>query len=264
VTSTPTIRTQTLITRQPSDRLGEGALTFMERSILDIDLAAQQHEAYRAAIISAGAALIDLEPEHKFPDATFVEDVLLAFPECYVLCRPGTPTRVDEPLLIASFLPDDRPTIQMKSPATLDGGDVLRIGRTIFVGLSTRTNAYAVASLKENLGIFGYDVVAVRVMGSLHLKTAVTAPMDDLIVVNRAWVDVAPFGSRHVIDVDPDEPFSGNTLKVGEQLFMQIVHQRTAERLKKVGMETAFLDISEFAKVEAGLTCMSVIIPPAK
>jgi dimethylargininase len=251
-----------VITRRTSDRLSEGALTFMQRAAVDIELAQKQHAAYRAAIEAAGVSLIDLAPEHNFPDATFVEDVLLAFPECFVLCRPGTATRVDEPALIASHLPKDRPTFQIHAPATLDGGDVLRIARTVFVGVSTRTNAAAVSALKDILEPFGYDVSPVRVTGSLHLKTAVTAPMEDLILVNRAWVDIAPFGARHLIEVDPNDAFSANTLTINGTLFMQVSHQSTAALLRRIGLQPVLLDISEFAKVEAGLTCMSVIIPP--
>jgi dimethylargininase len=252
-----------VITRRPSDRLSEGALTFMQRAIVDIDLAQKQHAAYRAAIEAAGASVIDLAPEHNFPDATFVEDVLLAFPECFVLCRPGSATREDEPTLIISHLPSDRPRFQIQAPATLDGGDVLRIARTVFVGVSTRTNLAAVSALKRILEPFGYDVLPVRVTGSLHLKTAVSAPIDDVILVNRAWVDLAPFGAIHCIDVDPNEAFSANTLTINGTLFLQASHQGTAARLQRIGLRPVLLDVSEFAKVEAGLTCMSVIIPMA-
>ena len=251
----------TVLTRRPCTRLGEGALTFLERAIVDVALAERQHTAYRAAMTAAGAVVIDAPANDSFPDSTFVEDVLLAFPECFVLCRPGTASRVDEPQLMAAHLPQDRPLFAIAAPATLDGGDVLTIGREVFVGLSTRTNQVAHIQLSQLLVPFGYGVQPVHVNGSLHLKTAVTAPRDDLLVANTAWVDVAAFGTRRIIEVDPAEPFAGNTLRVGDRLFAQACHPRTAERLEGEGLSPALLDISEFAKVEAGLTCMSVVIP---
>ena len=205
--------------------------------------------------------MIDLDVDDDYPDSTFVEDVLLALPECFVLCRPGAPTRIDEPALIASHLPNDRPVVSMSEPATIDGGDVLRIGRTLFVGQSTRTNAEAVQALRLALKPFAYEVVPVLVRGSLHLKTAVTAPLDDLIVANPDWVDLDPFGPKRSVMVASGEPFAGNTLRVRDALFVQPGHDRTARRLEQAGLRVTALDISEFAKVEAGLTCLSVLLP---
>ncbi len=251
-----------VLTRRPTVRMDQGALTFMERSAIDTVLAERQHAIYRNAVTYTGVTLIDAPSDDRFPDSTFVEDVLLALPECFILCRPGTPSRENEPDLIISHLPNDRPMIRIEAPATLDGGDVLRIDREIFVGLSSRTNEAAVIMLREFLAEHNYTVSAVQMSGSLHLKTAITAVTSDMLVANRAWVDVAPFGNRRIIDVDPSESFAGNTLRVGSRLYMQTAHCLTAERLRDAGLSVDLLDISEFAKSEAGLTCMSVLIPP--
>ena len=253
----------TILTRQSCDRLGEGALTFLERAVVDVGLARRQHAAYRAAMAETGATVIDAPADDRFPDSTFVEDVLLAFPDCFVLCRPGTASRAGETHLIGPHLPQDRPLFSIDAPATLDGGDVLTIAREVFVGLSTRTNPAAHGALARLLEPFGYVVRSVPVTGSLHLKTAVTAPREDLIVANTAWVDPAAFGPRRLVEVHPEEPFAGNMLRIGERLFGQSCHPRTTARLEKAGMTVIPLDISEFAKVEAGLTCLSVVIPPA-
>jgi dimethylargininase len=250
-----------VLMRRPSVSLADGALTFMDRVPPDIVLAEHQHEVYRDAVTGIDVALIDVPRADAFPDATFVEDVVLAFPECFVLCRPGAASRVDEPDLIVPYLPTDRPIYRITSPATLDGGDVLQIRREVFVGLSTRTNMAAVSALSALLQPHLYAVTAVQVTGSLHLKTAVTAIRDDMLLANAEWVDLAPFGKRQIVSVDAQEPFAGNSLRIGDQLFMQSAHALTAARLRSRGVAVSTLDISEFAKIEAGLTCMSVVIP---
>ena len=252
-----------VLTRRPSAGLANGELTYLGRQAIDLDLAVRQHAAYRAAIASTGATLIDAPADEAFPDSTFVEDAVLAFPECLVLTRPGAASRRDEPERLRPYLPDDRPLFRLDGSATLDGGDVLRIGRTLFVGLSTRTNVAAIDGLREIMGPHGYAVAAVRVTGALHLKTAVTAPADDLLLANPEWVDLSAFGDRRALAVAPDEPFAANCLRIGERLFLQTSHGGTAARLQAAGLDVEGLDISEFAKLEAGLTCMSVVIGAA-
>jgi dimethylargininase len=251
-----------ILTCRPSRQLDKGALTFMERAQPDIALAERQHARYREAVAGDDTVLIDIPASDEFPDSTFVEDVLLAFPECLIMCRPGTASRLAEPQRIAPYLPNDRPVFHIEAPATIDGGDVLQIGRDVFVGLSTRTNEAAITMVARLLSPYGYTVKAVRVTGALHLKTSVTAPRNDILVANAEWVDLTAFGSRRIITVDPLEPFAGNTLCVDDRLFMQASHHLTAERLRAEGLGIDCLDISEFAKIEAGLTCMSVLLPP--
>jgi dimethylargininase len=258
-----TKKTQGVITRRPSVRLHEGALTYVERLPLDFELALVQHAAYRAAMGVPGGVVIDVPAADDFPDSTFVEDVLLAFPECFVLCRPGAASRAGEPALMAPWLPGDRPTFAIPSPATVDGGDVLQIGKDVFVGLSKRTNADGLSALGHILAPFGYAVRPVAVRGALHLKTAITAPADQFVLANPDWVDLEPFIARRVIAVHPEELFAANTLRIGDDLFMQSAHTLTADRLRAFGLAVAKLDISEFAKLEAGLTCMSVVVPRA-
>lgn len=253
----------TLLTRRPSATMTDAELTFLGRDPIDVALAERQHARYRAALAGAGVAAIDLPALDSCPDATFVEDTLIALPEVFVLCRPGALSRQPEVASIAAALPGDRPVRVIDAPATIDGGDVLRIDRTLFVGLSTRTNADALAQLQAHVGPFGYSVVPVRVPGALHLKTAVTSPRPGVLVMNREWVDASAFAGFRIIDVAPGEPFAGNTLVLGDRVFVQAAHAGTAARLADAGIPTTPLDISEFAKAEAGLTCMSVLIPPA-
>lgn len=251
-----------VLTRRPGLRLAEAELTHIGRTEIDVALAAVQHAAYRAAMAQSGAELIDLPSLEAFPDSVFVEDALLALPECFIMCRPGAASRRGETRSLSACAPKDRPMARITGAATLDGGDVLVVERSIFIGLSTRTNLAAIDQMRTLLSPFGYDVTTVPLGEALHLKTAVTAPRPDLVALNPRWVDRALFARFDQVEVALEEPFSGNTLRVGDALFVQAAHPRMAERLAAKGVMASTLDIGEFAKAEAGLTCMSVVIPP--
>lgn len=251
------------LTRRPCPRMADGELTHLTRVPIDMSLAERQHAAYRAALVSAGATAIDLPCLESFPDCAFVEDTVVALPELFVLCRPGAASRRGEVDSVAASLPIDRPVAAISAPGTVDGGDVLTIGRTIYVGRSSRTDAAGIAALAALVQPFGYRVEAVPVSGALHLRTAVTALSGDRVLINPAWVDPAIFAALHPIANDPSEPFGANCLAVGERIILQRSAPATAARVAAAGLAAEFLDISEFAKAEAGLTCLSVLIPPA-
>lgn len=250
------------LTRRPSTRMAEAELTHLARRPIEIALAGRQHAAYCAALAAAGTVAIDLPPLDAYPDCAFVEDIVVALPEVFVLCRPGVPSRLGELESIAAALPPDRPVVRIEAPATIDGGDVLWIDRTLFVGRSTRTSDAGIAALARLVAPFGYRVEPVAVGAALHLKTAATALGPDRVLINPALVDAAPFHRLDAVLADESEPFAGNCLCVGGHIFMQAAHTRTAECVAKAGFAVQLLDISEFAKAEAGLTCMSVLIPP--
>ncbi len=249
------------LTRRPSKSLAHGERTHLERVPIDFALAEAQHAAYRDALAGRGLSLIDLPALEAHPDGVFVEDAVLALPEVFILCRPGAASRAAEAELIAPHLPDDRPVVRLDAQASLDGGDVLLVGRTLFVGRSTRTNMAAVSALASAVSRFGYAVEPVPLAGALHLKTAVTALAPDLLLMNAAWLASDAFAGWRRVLVDPVEPFAANSLKIGAALFMQSAHRRTAERVAAAGFSLDLLDISEFARAEAGLTCLSVVIP---
>lgn len=249
------------ITRRPGEDLTRVELTHLPRAPIDPERAEAQHAQYRETIRALGLAVMDLPALAGFCDAVFVEDGLLALPEAFVLCRPGAASRGGEVDSLAAVLPDDRPVLRLSSPSTLDGGDVLRIGREIWVGLSGRTNAAAIGQLGDLLSPFGYRVTPAPLTGALHLKTAVTAPDPETVLVNPAWTDPTLYG-RRVIETPPQEPFAANCLPLAGQVFVQSGHPATAERLDAAGFRARLIDVSELAKAEAGLTCMSVIVPP--
>jgi dimethylargininase len=259
----PRMPTSLAITRRPGPDLTRVELTHLPRVAIDPLAAEAQHRAYRGAIAALGLELLDLPALPGFPDAVFVEDALIALPEVFVVCRPGAASRAGEVASLEAAAPRDRAIRRLAPPARLDGGDVLRIGRTLYVGLSSRSNAAAADQLRSLLAPFGYGVEAVGLAGALHLKTAVTAPDEETLLFNPAWVDPALFGARRRIEVAPPEPFAANALAVAGRVFVQAAHPRTAERLDQAGFVVEAIDTSELAKAEAGLTCMSVIVPPA-
>jgi dimethylargininase len=149
----------------------------------------------------------------------------------------------------------------IEPPGTLDGGDVLCLGRSLFVGVSGRTNHAAVDQMRAVLAPFGYTVSAVSTTGCLHLKTAATPVADRTILVNPAWVDPNVFGPVAVIAVDPSEPFAANALRVGKTVVHSAAYPRTRARLEEQGLGVRPLDLSELARAEGGLTCCSLLFP---
>lgn len=237
-------------------------LTYLERSPIDPARAVAQHAAYEAALTASAIPVHHLPALPGHPDCAFVEDVAVSLPECIVLCRPGAESRQGEVASVAAALPDDRPRYAIASPGTIDGGDVLTVGRTLHVGRSHRTSDAAIRQLAGIVATYGYRVEAVEVRGALHLKTAVTAPAEGVLVANRRWVSLDAFDAVTVVEVPETEPFGANTLPVGKD--RALVHSGapvTAERLSACGVDVTCVDIGEFGKAEAGLTCLSIVVP---
>jgi dimethylargininase len=247
--------------RKPTDALAFCELTHLERVPIDVARARQQHAAYAAALEELGAEVAWLPPLENHPDSVFVEDTAIVLPELAVITRPGAESRRGEVLSVANALSRHRSLAWIEAPATLDGGDVLVIGRTIFVGLSSRTNAEAVAALRAIVDPHRYDVVPVPIRRSLHLKSACTFIPPVTVIANRAWIEPALFGGMNVIATHDSEPAAACTLTFGGVTLVQASAPRTAERLKNAGLKTRAVDVSELQKAEAGLTCMSLIVP---
>ncbi|HEX6058436.1 MAG TPA: N(G),N(G)-dimethylarginine dimethylaminohydrolase, partial [Gemmatimonadaceae bacterium] len=227
---------------------------------LDPVRAAVQHDAYEATLAGEGWEVRRLPPLDDHPDAVFVEDVAVVVDEIAILTRPGAPSRRGE---VESAEPGLRPLreiARMHPPGMLDGGDVLRVGRRVWVGRSSRTDAEGARQLRAVLAPLGYEVREVSFEGCLHLKTAATAATEDLVVVNPRWVDPAAFAPLRPVPVDPAEPFAANVLRLGETVFVAADAPRTMERLRDAGIRVAPLDMSELAKAEGGLTCCSILL----
>jgi dimethylargininase len=248
------------ILRRPSASMESGERTHLDRAPIDPALALAQHAAYAEALSAAGAQVMVLEGDDALPDCAFVEDVALTLPELCVVLNPGAASRRAEVDAVAAVLPRDRPVDRLAA-GTMDGGDVLVVGRRIFAGLSTRTTREGIEALAAAVAPHGYQVTGVPVPGALHLKTAVTALDRETLAINPAWIDPAAFPGFRLITTAEGEPFGGNTLTVGATLFVQAATPRTAAAIAAAGFAPQPLEIGEFAKAEAGLTCLSLIAP---
>lgn len=247
------------LTRPVSPSIVECALTYLERCSIDADLASRQHDAYVEALERLGATVVTLPQQPELPDAVFVEDTAVVVDEVAVMTRPRLPLRRAEVESTAAVLAGYRPQRALTGDATMEGGDVVRIDRTLYVGISTRTNETGVAQLAEFLEPFGYEVRATPFEGCLHLKTACTFIGRNTILANRQWVDTDQFAGVDVIEVAPDEPEAGNALPIGDGVIMPASFPGTRQRLEERGFKIESVDVSELQKAEAGVTCCSIV-----
>ena len=250
----------TAITRDVSPALAQCELSFVDRAPIDVGRAQAQHETYCRALEALGCEVIRLPAAAAFPDSVFVEDVALAFDEVAVATRPGAESRRDEGAAVLEVLGSLRRVLRIEAPGTLDGGDVLRIGKRVFVGISARSNAAGREQLRELLAPYGYTVEDVATRDCLHLKSAVTQVGEDTVLINLAWVDAAPFADYRQIQVDPAEEHAANAVRIGDALLYPDCFPRTLQRLRDAGIEVTTVDVSELQKAEGAVTCCSVLL----
>ncbi|HJQ67802.1 MAG TPA: arginine deiminase family protein [Blastocatellia bacterium] len=246
-----------------SPRINECELTFVDRSRIDLQLATRQHEAYCATLEKLGVTVETLSANEQYPDACFVEDTAIVADEIAIICCPGVASRRAETELIERELAKHKKTARISLPATLDGGDVLRMGERFFVGQSRRTNSVGIDELARIVKPYGYGVTAVKTKGSLHLKSACTAIDDETLFVNPEWIDLAPLEGFNLVHTPPEEPWSANVLRVGETVCVQAGFPRAAELIRRLARGVEIIDTSELRKAEAGLTCSSIIFESA-
>lgn len=251
--------TLTAIVRPPSPALARCELTYLERQPIDPDLALRQHAAYIGCLRDLGVRVVALPPEPDLPDATFVEDTAVVVDEVAVVTIPGASSRRAEVEAVAAALAPYRPLRRLTSPATLDGGDVLRLGRAFYVGVGGRTNHAGIAQLRDALGPFGYEVTAVEPHDCLHLKSAATWLGGNTVLLNPGWVDPDTFAGVDALPVAPDEPFAANTLTIGGVTLLPSGFPKTQSLLERRGHTVQTLDVSELQKAEAALTCLSLL-----
>ncbi|HXY24664.1 MAG TPA: arginine deiminase family protein [Candidatus Acidoferrum sp.] len=249
----------TAITRAVSPAIVNCELSFIERKPIDLTRAQEQHEAYERLLAKLGARVISLPAEPELPDSMFVEDPAIVLDELAVILPLGTESRRPEAVSLARELAKYRKLEYVRLPGTLEGGDVLRIGRRLFVGLTKRSNAEGIGQLAAVLRPYGYEVIAVMVTGCLHLKSAVTYIGENTLLANRQWFDTARFPGYQWIDVDPAEPHAANALALGGMIIFPASFPKTRGRIGSEGFHVTPLDISELQKAESGLTCSSLL-----
>jgi dimethylargininase len=249
----------TAITRGVSPAFTSCELSFIERRPIDLDKARVQHRAYEKLLEELGARVISLSAEPGLPDSMFVEDPAIVLDEAAVIMPLGTASRRPEAASLAQELAKFRKLEHVNLPGLMEGGDILRIGRKVFAGLSSRTNAEGIRQLAAILKSHGYEVTGVPVTGCLHLKSAVTYLGGETLLANRAWFDPTPLAGYRWIDVAPEEPHAANALALGGKVIFPASFPRTRARLETHGFDVAPLDISELQKAESGLTCSSLL-----
>ena len=247
------------ITRAVSPAIINCEISFIDRRPIDLARAQEQHRAYEKLLEKLGARVISLPAEPALPDSMFVEDPAVVLDELAVILPLGTDSRRPEAASLAKALSRFRDLAYVTLPGTLEGGDVLRIGRKLFVGLTRRSNAEGIRQLAAILAPHNYEVIPVPVSGCLHLKSAVTHIGGNTLLANRAMFDAAPLASYDWIDVDPAEPHAANALVFGGTVIFPASFPRTRARIEAGGFHVTPLDISELQKAESGLTCSSLL-----
>lgn len=246
------------ITRQVSASINDCEPSFHPRQRIDVAKAIAQHKSYRQCLAELGAQIVSLPTEPNLPDAVFVEDAALVVDQVAVITNMGAPSRRAESKSLAKILSQYRPLRFLIEPATLDGGDVLRVGRCLFVGLSGRTNRHGIDQLRNLLRTYDYQVQPVEVKTCLHLKSACSYIGDRTILVNRSWVDAEQLRGFELVDVSAEEPAAANALLLNNVVILPAFFPKTRALLENRGF-TQIIDVSELQKAEAGVTCCSLI-----
>jgi dimethylargininase len=207
--------------------------------------------------------VISLPAQAGLPDAVFVEDPAVVVDEVAVISNMGAPSRRPEATSLAEALSRYRPLKFLTEPATLDGGDVLRVGRSVFVGLSRRTNREGFERLRDLLDLYDYRVESVEVRSCLHLKSACSHLGNETVLVNRAWIDAKPLRRFKLLDVPEEEAAAGNVLMIDNVAILPASFPKTRALLEQRGFCVRPIDVSELQKAEAGVTCCSLIFQTA-
>jgi dimethylargininase len=249
----------TAITRALSPAIVDCELSFIPRQPIDLKVAQAQHHAYEQLLEKLDVHVISLPAKPNLPDSMFVEDPAIVLDELAVIFPLGTESRRPEAASLAQAIAKFRKLEHVQLPGTVEGGDILRIGRKLFVGVTKRSNPEGIRQLTAILAPYNYDVIPVPVTGCLHLKSAVTHLGRDTLLANRAWFNASPFSSYNWIDVDPAEPHAANALALADTVIFPASFPRTRARIEAAGFHVTPLDISELQKAESGLTCSSLL-----
>jgi dimethylargininase len=249
----------TAITRKVSPRLGACEVSFKPRQEIDVALAVRQHAAYEALLAELGARVVSLPALPDQPDCVFVEDPAVVLDEIAVITRMGAESRRGESESLAQAVAAFRELRRMEAPATLEGGDVMRAGRTLYAGLSRRTNVAGIQHLARMVEPFGYWVTPSEVRGCLHLKSACCYLGGNTVLANRQWVDVDALCGLRVLDIPAAEPHAANALRIGDTVVLPAAYPATRALLEQSGFHVRVVDTSELAKAEGSVTCMSLV-----
>jgi dimethylargininase len=247
------------IVRRPAHSLVNGISDHPELGLPDYSLALRQHDAYIAALERCGLAVEVLPAWEEYPDSCFVEDVAVCTRKFALITRPGAASRAGEIAGIQAVLARHYKTIeQIVAPGTVEGGDVMMVGDTYYIGLSARTNAEGAARFIAHLERHGYKGQTVVMPPTLHLKTGTSYMEDNILLVDQAFAGYQEFSRFDRIQVAPEETYAANCLRINDYVIVPSGHPRTLAALQAKGLATIQLDMSEYRKIDGGLSCLSL------
>ena len=247
------------VTRELTAAIGNCELTFLHRSAIDFALAQQQHRDYQSALSSLGCEVVVVPAPPGLADSVFIEDTALVLDEIAVMLRPGAASRQPEVAGVAEVLRQFKPLKAIEPPGTIDGGDLLRVGNTIFAGLSTRSNQNGIQQLRDIVSDFGMTVETVETTKCLHLKSAVSEIAPGTMLINTDWISSSAFKDFELIPVDKEETHAANALRIGKNLIYPSSFPRTMDVLMNRGIDVIPVDLTELQKAEGAVTCCSLI-----
>jgi len=251
----------TAITREISRSIEDCELTHLERVPINIDRARHQHSRYITALNEAGWEVTTLPEETYLPDSVFVEDTAVILAGLAVITRPGSESRRPETKSITKALSSILPVACISDSATLDGGDVLVVGKKIFVGQSGRSNLAGSSELENLAKPLGYKVETIPVDSCLHLKSAVTAIDDKTLLLNPKWVNPELFTEYNLVEVHAEEPAAANCVNLGKVIICDDAFPKTGQRVRVAGFHVNSIPLDELAKAEGAATCCSLLMP---
>jgi len=247
------------LTHVPSPNMQQYERTFVGDQWIDYELALKQHAGYENTLRQCGAEVVTVDVNRSMADCVFIEDTAIVLDELAVMMSPGAESRRGEPRGIEPVLRRYREVERVSLPGTIDGGDVVRAGRVLYVGVSLRTNVAGIDALRAVLKPHGYTVTAVPVQHCLHLKSACSSLPDGRFLVNADWIDASSLPASLLIHVPAGESWAGDVLVAGDTVVYSDAFPRTGELLAASGYGVASVSVSEFAKAEGGVTCMSLV-----
>jgi len=245
------------LVKKPCADFSKG-ITISQLGKPDYNLTLKQHTNYCETLKKLGQRLITLEPDNKFPDSTFIEDTAVITETCAVITRLGARSRRGEEEQVKKALSEYKPIETIKHPGTVDGGDILRINNHFYIGVSRRTNKDGAEQLKSILKKYGYTTSTIPVKKVLHLKTGITYIGNKTLLSLEEFANMEDFKRFNIIKVDEKESYAANSLLINGRLLMPKGFPRTKEKVRKLGYEIIELDMSEFQKMDGGLTCLSL------
>lgn len=250
-----------VIVRKPAKSMIDGITSAPELGKPDYELAVRQHDAYIEALKQCGVSVTELEALEEYPDSCFVEDVAVLTKKCAIITNPGAPSRNGEKEYIAEAIRkfyDEDQIAYIKSPGTLEGGDVMMVGDHFYVGRSARTNAEGIRQFVEILERFGLTGSEISLEKVLHLKTGVNYLENNTFLVSGEFTEKEEFKNAKRIIIPDDEAYAANCIWVNDKVIVPAGFPKVEQAVRDAGYEVIVTDTSEYRKLDGGLSCLSL------